>query len=189
MERERRLANGSRVLIEASASVLQHEIGKLVALTIVAVGAFVIAHSAAAASQSRRQQDAAEWYRRGTQARTAGRLNAAVDAFQNATAIDRDRTDYRLALASALSAARRDNSARQVLLRVRELTPEDPEVNEQLARLESRSGNVEEAVRYYQAALYADGRATAPLNTASCGLSSCSICCRIASRAGPSRSC
>jgi tetratricopeptide (TPR) repeat protein len=41
-----------------------------------------------------------------------------------------------------------------VLLGVRESTPEDPEVNVQLARLEARLGDMTRTVRYYQNAIY-----------------------------------
>jgi predicted Zn-dependent protease len=146
--------NGRRAMLEASAILLQHEVGKLALLSAIAVAAFLITHAAASANHAQRQVDAAAWRARGEEARAAGRLDAAVEAFQRATAMDRERADYRLALAAALSASGRDTAARQVLLGVRMLTPDDPKVNEQLARLEARAGDLDAAVRYYQAALY-----------------------------------
>ena len=65
-----------------------------------------------------------------------GQTEPAIRALRRATAINRDNRTYRLALAAALAADRQDDAARQVLLGVRELTPEDPDVNVQLARLE-----------------------------------------------------
>jgi tetratricopeptide (TPR) repeat protein len=64
-------------------------------------------------------------------------------------------TRYRLELARALSAAGADPEARQVLLNVRTMTPDNADVNLALGRLEARQGDVSSTVGYYQAALNA----------------------------------
>ena len=83
-----------------------------------------------------------------------GQTEPAIRALRRATAINRDNRPYRLALAGGLAADRQDDAARQVLLRVRESSPEDPEVNVRLARLEARHDDVTGTVRYYQNAVY-----------------------------------
>jgi tetratricopeptide (TPR) repeat protein len=83
-----------------------------------------------------------------------GQTEPAIRALRRATAIDRDNRTYRLALAAALAADRQDDAARQVLLGVRQLTPEDPAVNVQLARLEARHDDLTGTVRYYQNAVH-----------------------------------
>ena len=69
------------------------------------------------------------WYNAGEHHLADGRTETAIKALRRATAISRDNRTYRVALAAALAADRQDDAARQVLLGVRELTPEDPEVN------------------------------------------------------------
>ena len=59
-----------------------------------------------------------------------------------------------MALARVLPAAHKDEAARRTLLALRELTPQDPEINVELARLEARTGNLESAIGYDQTALY-----------------------------------
>ena len=96
----------------------------------------------------------AAWYVAGEHHLASGRTESAIRALRRATAINRDNRTYRLALAGALAADRQDDAARQVLLGVRESTPEDPEVNVQLARLEARHDDLTGALRYYQNAVY-----------------------------------
>ncbi len=61
---------------------------------------------------------------------------------------------YTLALANALAAGNHDAEAEQTLLRLRESDPEDAAINLQLARLVAKRGEVDDAVHYYQNALY-----------------------------------
>jgi hypothetical protein len=57
-------------------------------------------------------------------------------------------------LAAALGANHQDDAARQVLLGLRDTTPEDSEVNVRLARFEAPPDELTGAVRYYQNAVY-----------------------------------
>ena len=110
----------------------------LVVLCAAVVVGLVLTRAAARANRTIRLRDASSWYNAGEHHLADGRTEAAIKALRRATAISRDNRTYRLALAAALAADRQDDAARQVLLGVRESTPEDPEVNVQLARLEAR---------------------------------------------------
>jgi tetratricopeptide (TPR) repeat protein len=57
-------------------------------------------------------------------------------------------------LANALAAGNHNAEAQQTLLRLREADPEDADINSRLARLAAKRGEVDDAVHYYQNALY-----------------------------------
>lgn len=120
---------------------------------LVAVG-FMLTRAAAGANRALRLRDAAAWYETGEHRLADGQIEPAIRALRRATAINRDNRAYWLALASGLAADHQDDAARQVLLSVRAASPEDPEVNVRLARLESRQDDLAGAVRYYQNAVY-----------------------------------
>jgi thioredoxin-like negative regulator of GroEL len=126
----------------------------LVLLSAIAVAGFLLTRTAAAHTRGMRLRDAAAWFETGQRRMVAGNPDAATEALRHAAAIDRDNTRYLLALANALSAAHHVDETRQVLLRLREREPEDPEINIHLARLEAGEQRVPDAVRYYQSALY-----------------------------------
>lgn len=134
--------------------LVHREIVLLLILSAIAVVGFLLTHGAAVSARELRLQDAAAWFAAGHQALADGRTEQAIDALRRASAIDRTNRGYQLTLASALSAGNHVDETRQVLLRLREGEPEDPEVNIQLARLEAREYHVTDAVRYYQNALY-----------------------------------
>ena len=97
---------------------------------------------------------AAIWYEEGQSQFSSGQIEKAIDSFRKATTDAlRDRT-YALALANALAEGNHDAEAQQTLLRLREGDPEDAEINSQLARLAAKRGEVDDAVHYYQNALY-----------------------------------
>lgn len=133
---------------------VQREVLVLVVLSIAGVLAFFGTRTVARVSADIRERDAAEWYRVGQGLLDAGDADPAADAFRRASGMARENQTYRLALAAALTAAERDEAARQVLLGVREVAPENPDVNLRLARLEARRDDETAAVRYYQNALY-----------------------------------
>jgi tetratricopeptide (TPR) repeat protein len=137
---------------------VHRELVVLVVLSAIVVSGFLLTRAAARANQRLRLRDAAAWYDAGRGQLAAGRTESAIRSLRRATAIDRENRSYRLALAAALGADRRDEFARQVLLGIRESTPEDPEVNVQLARLEARHDDVIATVRYFQNALYGSWR-------------------------------
>jgi Flp pilus assembly protein TadD len=136
------------------ATFVHREILGLAVLCVLVAAGFVATRAAATANRALRRQDAAAFYDTGERALARGQTGSAIRALRRATAIDRDNRTYRLALAAGLAADHQDDAARQVLLGVREASPEDPEVNVRLARLEARRGDVTGAVRYYQHAVY-----------------------------------
>jgi tetratricopeptide (TPR) repeat protein len=139
---------------KTESTFVHREIVVLVVLCVLVVVGFVLTRAAARANRALRLRDAVAWYDAGEHHLAAGQTESAIKALRRATAINRDNRVYRLALAAALAADRQDDAARQVLLGVRELTPEDPAVNIQLARLEARHDDLTGTVRYYQNAVY-----------------------------------
>jgi tetratricopeptide (TPR) repeat protein len=125
----------------------------VVLCALVALG-FLLTRAAATANRALRQRDAAAWYETGERDLARGQTDSAIRALRRATAINRDNRAYRLALAAGLAADRQDDAARRVLLSVRESSPEDPDVNVRLARLEAQHDDLTGAVRYYQNAVY-----------------------------------
>ena len=97
---------------------------------------------------------AAVWFREGEQQVRAGDLKRAIESFRKATSNDSDNRQYVIALANALAAAGHDEEARQALLRLRETSPENAQINLYLARLAAKRGDVAETTRYYENALY-----------------------------------
>ena len=134
--------------------VLNREIFLLIALSVGAVGVYVFTKSMSAKEQKMDVRIAAIRYTEGQRQFSSGQIDQAIDSFRKATTDAlRDRT-YALALANALAAGNHNAEAQQTLLRLREADPEDAEINSQLARLAARRGEVDDAVHYYQNALY-----------------------------------
>lgn len=134
--------------------LVKREMLVLVVLSITTIAGFFLTQSVAEANSRIRLRDAAAWFRASEDQVASGQVDGAVRALRKASAIDRSNADYRLALASALSARADDSLARQLLLGLRELSPESVQVNLQLARIEVRQLNTAAAVGYYQNALY-----------------------------------
>jgi predicted Zn-dependent protease len=78
----------------------------------------------------------------------------AAEALSAARALDRERSEYQLALARALVALGRIDAGRETLMGLRRASPEDPQVNIALAELEARAGRSADAIRYFQSALH-----------------------------------
>ena len=133
---------------------VHREIVALIVLGVVAIVGFMFTRAAAEGNRALRLRDAAVWYGAGEDHLAAGRTDLAIRALRRATAINRDDRRYRLALAGALAEDRQDAVAMQVLMGIRESTPEDPDVNVQLARLEARNNDLMGALRHYDDAVY-----------------------------------
>ena len=136
------------------ARLVHREIVQLVLLMAVAGAAFFLTRSFALSNRAMSADDAAEWYARGQREMNAGSVERAIDAFRRATIKKRGERTYALALARALATARQDDAAVSALLALRESSPEDVDVNIQLARLAAARQDVTAAVRYYDSALY-----------------------------------
>ncbi len=140
---------------EGRVQLVHRELVLLVVLVIVAAAGFLLTRAVAAGNDRMRRQDAAAWYGAARQDLDDGRSADAITALRRAATKDPTNMRYQVALAAALASSHQDESARQVLVGLRETAPEDAEVNTELARLESRSGDLTNARRYYQSALNA----------------------------------
>jgi len=138
----------------ALSRLLHRELLALLVLTAMAIGVYLGTRELAAVHRRLRVTDAAHWFRIGRAELAAGRPLAAVASLRRASLIDPPNHHYRLTLASALEAGGETHAARQVLLDLRALTPEYPEINLRLARLDRDRGDHTAAVRYYQNAIY-----------------------------------
>jgi tetratricopeptide (TPR) repeat protein len=135
--------------------LVHREIIRLVALMAIAVAAFFGTRSFAISDRAMNANDAAEWHARGQQELNAGQIARAIDAFRNAVIKKRGDKIYTLSLARALAGAEQYDAAERQLLTLREASPEDIDINVQLARLAASRKDVTEAARYYDSALYA----------------------------------
>jgi Flp pilus assembly protein TadD len=134
--------------------LVHRELVLLVVLTVLAVGAYLGTQAAAAAARERVRSDAARWYERGRAQLESGEAAGAVEPLRRATARDPDEWDYGRTLAEALATAGQPALARQVLQQWRLRRPDDADVSTQLARLETRQGDADAAVAYYESALH-----------------------------------
>ena len=135
---------------------VHREIIVLIILCGAAIAGFLVTKAAASSAHAKRRSDAATWYARGEAALAEGRLDEALAALGRARALNRDRDAHHLSFAAALAEAGQLDAARQVLLGLRETSPENPDVNLGLAELAAASGATEEAVQFYQRALYGE---------------------------------
>lgn len=134
--------------------VLNRQIFLLIALSVGAVGVYAFTKSMAAKEQQMDARIAAIRFREGQRQFSSGKIDQAIDSFRKATTDALRDQKYALALANALAAGNHDAEAQQTLLRLREADPEDAEIDSQLARLAAKRGEVDDAVHYYQNALY-----------------------------------
>ena len=139
----------------ARARIVHQEVVKLVVLVGVACVTFFATRALAGYNRALGLRDAAEWFERGGCQLESGNVTGAIDAFRRATVKSPYNTRYSLELARALAIGHQNEPARNVLLALRESTPENRDVNLQLARLAADGQEVEEAVRYYHNTLYA----------------------------------
>jgi tetratricopeptide (TPR) repeat protein len=140
--------------LRAASQFVHHELVVLLVLGVVVTAGLLLTRAVARTNEELRLRDARVLFGAGERELAAGRAQAAVSLFRRAAAIDRDREPYRLALARALVSAGQDDAARQALMGIRQLSPENPDANLQLARLEARQGDRTAAMRYYQSALH-----------------------------------
>jgi Tfp pilus assembly protein PilF len=137
------------------AAFVHREVLLLGVLSAIAIAAFFLTRAVAANNRDMSLRDAAEWYAQGNRALVQGRVENAIDAFRRAMARDRENKTYALSLARALASHQDNAAARSLLLTLRDATPEDAEINLELARLAAREGDVDGARRFYHSALYA----------------------------------
>jgi tetratricopeptide (TPR) repeat protein len=126
----------------------------LVVLALLLIAGFSITRAAAAKHSSEQARLSAEWYQRGVAALTKHQPQDAVEDFETALVYNRYAPEYRLKLCQALVDAGRIGEARSRLLNLYDEKPGDAQVNLQLARVESTRGNLNQALRFYQGAIY-----------------------------------
>jgi tetratricopeptide (TPR) repeat protein len=97
---------------------------------------------------------AAEWYAKGNVCLAANSPREALDDYRRALIFDPENEPYQLHLAQALAQLGRQEEARAYLLNLLSDRPGDGEVNFELARLAAETGNIDDAVRFYHAAVY-----------------------------------
>ena len=135
--------------------ILNNEIVLLAVLSVAAFGVFIFTRHMSTLERQLNAKIAAVWFERGEQYLKAGETNKAIRSFRSATAKVEDDPKYTLALANALAAEKHTQEAESLLFRLREADAENPDVNLSLARLAAQQqGDIQEAVRYYQNALY-----------------------------------
>ena len=139
----------------ARSALVHREIFQLAALIALAIVAFLVTRTIAISNRAMTLDDAAEWFHRGQLAMQAGHLDQAIESLRRASVRDRENSGYVLVLAEALARQRDYEGARGILIALRASSPEDREINLQLARLAVSRQDVTEAVRFYHNALYA----------------------------------
>jgi tetratricopeptide (TPR) repeat protein len=139
---------------DRSFRVVHRDLIQLFALCAIAIAGFMFTRYVAAADKQAEDRIGETWFQRGEAQLTAHQYDSAIDSFRKARARDRDRREYVLALATALQFANHNDEARQALLHIREVAPENAEINLSLARLDAKRQDVTQASRYYHNALY-----------------------------------
>lgn len=138
---------------EASREI-HRDIILLTVLTLLAIGLFVGTRWMANSERRLEQREANAWYVRGSQELRSGQVEPAIESYRRALGLDRNNRGFALSLAGALAAGHHLAEANEALLRLRESDPEDAEIDLALARLNASSGDINDAVHYYQNALY-----------------------------------
>jgi tetratricopeptide (TPR) repeat protein len=134
--------------------IIRREIVLLVFIAVAAIPTYMVTRRAADLNRQRNAHIAAYWYRQGERQLKEGRPEEAIASLREATTNDHDNRGFAFALAQALGATNRNDEARLALLRLRESSPENPQINLQLARLSARNHDLPDALRYYHHALY-----------------------------------
>ena len=97
---------------------------------------------------------AAEWFAKGNASLASGAAREALDDYRRALIFDPENEPYQLHLAQALAQLGRQEEARAYLLNLLADRPGDGEVNFELARLAAQTNDIDDAVRFYHAAVY-----------------------------------
>jgi tetratricopeptide (TPR) repeat protein len=142
------------VRLKQRVQAVHKEILLLVVLSAATIPMFLFTRAMAVRNRSLHARIAASWYQQGKQRLESGDAKGAIELFRNATTNDHDNAEYSLLLAQALAIENNVPEARITLLKLRESSPENGEINLDLARIAAKTGDSHEAVRYYHNALY-----------------------------------
>jgi len=116
---------------------------------------FVVTGVLARVYHSREEQLALQWTALGNAALQAGKPDQALEAFRSALVYSPGDRTLQLRLAQSLVDSDHVSEARIYLLTLWQKFPGDGQVNLELARISARDGEVQDAIRYYQSAVYA----------------------------------
>lgn len=123
-------------------------------LVMITASLFVITYFVARAYQKKQRDLAVEWFERGERDYHGDRVQVAIEDYRTALAYAPDEYEYRLRLAEALDAAGRPRQSRAYLLALWDERPGDGTINLHLARMSARSGDENDALRYFHGAIY-----------------------------------
>lgn len=126
----------------------------LAALTALAILSFAAVSRLVTRLKANEKRIAWHAYQAGLAEVRAGRPASALDDFRAALSYDRDNPDYQLSLARALRETGRLDESEAYLLHLWSTAPQDSTINLALARLAARRHSVDDAIRYYHAAIF-----------------------------------
>jgi tetratricopeptide (TPR) repeat protein len=124
------------------------------ALTGIAVLAFVVVLALVTRFRTWQSHLADRLYRQGEQALQASVPAKAIDDFRSALSFDQENDAYQFNLARALEADHRTDEAHSYLLDLWDRKPQDGAVNLELGRLAAQNHSTNRAIRYYHNAIY-----------------------------------
>jgi tetratricopeptide (TPR) repeat protein len=124
------------------------------ALTGIAVLAFVIVLALVTRFRTWQSHLADRLYRQGEEALQARVPAKAIDDFRSALSFDQENDAYQFNLARALEADHRTDEAHSYLLDLWDRKPQDGAVNLELGRLAAQNHATDRAIRYYHNAIY-----------------------------------
>jgi len=127
----------------------------LVLLSVLAVLFFLGVTGLSHVYHAQRASLGDRWFSRGLADLNAKHYDAAVTEFRAALLYSRDEYSYQLNLAEALIGLDHTGEAFAYLLNLWDREPDNGLVNLELARIMARRGQVDQAVRYYNNAVYA----------------------------------
>jgi tetratricopeptide (TPR) repeat protein len=129
----------------------------LLILTLGAVTGFAAVRHLVTRYNANQQARGHKLYLQGLTDADAARYEEAIEAFRAALTCDPSNSQYQLSLARALrdsSEPRRLDEAESYLIALWQRAPQDAAVNLALARVATRRGSIEDAIRYYHNAMY-----------------------------------
>jgi len=114
---------------------------------------FVITAALARSYHAREEGLVTEWYEQGKADLAAGKPATALEDFRNSLSYGPENQEVQLHLAEALLADGQFTEARSYLVNLWDRAPGTGEVNLDLARVSTRTGDLDQAVRYYHGAI------------------------------------
>jgi tetratricopeptide (TPR) repeat protein len=120
---------------------------------ILLAGLFAITAALARSYHAREEGLVTEWYQQGKDDLAAGKPAAALEDFRNSLSYGPENQDVQMHLAEALLADGQLTEAHSYLVNLWDRAPGTGEVNLDLARLSTRTGDLDQAIPYYHGAI------------------------------------